>query len=107
MRFDAAAVAGGAGELYPNNHFTTTTSELYSLTEQRWKEGPKLPRGFTQGASISNKEHPLMLIGGHDGNKYHADILDYDATTNSFKTLPGKLKTPSQAPAVITIEDSC
>lgn len=85
-----------------------TNSEMYSLGEEVWKIGPNLPRGFWYGGTISNNEHPLMLIGGYDENyNERGDIMDYDAESNSFKTLHGKLKTPTYQFAVIAIEETC
>ena len=99
-------VAGG----YDWSGAMLMTSELYSIKQKQWVDGPALPRGFEHGASVSNKEHPLMLIGGQDENgNVRGDIMDYDAKTNSFQILPGQLKTPRKVFSVVGLktEDIC
>ena len=107
-------VAGGTDENVYAMH-SLLGSEMYSLSEQRWKKGPKLTRVHLMGLSISNNKHPLMAIGGVNlfGGfsamfKMHQNIMDYDAKTNSFKILPGQIKMDlSVGFDVIAMEESC
>jgi len=85
------------------------TTEIFSLKDNEWVDGPVMPRGFWAGGYISDDKHPLILVGGDDEiNYYRDDVMEYMKETNTFELLPGKLTWPKSqmtATAVYTEED--
>ena len=62
-----------------------------------WISGPKLPRPSGQSGYVSDKNFPLLLVGGctdcHIFMKFelHNDIMSYNPELNTFEILPGRL----------------
>lgn len=94
-------IAGGDGY---ENYKTTEVFDL-SVENSEWVEGPALTRGFQFGGYLSTSEQPLIMIGGLDENQnYAGDVMTYEAETNTFVTLPGRLSLPRSDFAVSALD---
>merc|ERR1711953_185089 len=88
-------VAGGFDRKIRN------TTEIFSLKDNEWVDGPVMPRGFWSGGYISDENHPLILAGGDDEiNYFRDDVMEYVKETNTFEFLPGKLTRPKSQLAI-------
>ena len=100
-------VAGGENA---SGNVPSTTTELYSVKEKIWIDGPYLPRGFKRGGYISDEDHPLILLGGYNEMEVAMhNVIEYNIESNAFEQLPGKLETPrvNFAASVIYTDDDC
>jgi len=101
----AVMIAGG------NGFGSYTTTEILDLSVENggWEIGPELPRGFQFGGYLSTSEQPLIMVGGLDQHQnYAADVIAYEAESNTFVGLPGKLLIPRGdfgVAALMTSED--
>jgi len=97
-------VAGGAFGFQIGDERDYLT-EVFSLETWEWQYGPKIPRPYRYGGYISNKRHPLLMIGGQ-GLHYteQSDMFEYQHETNTFEILPGRLVIPRSAFIATEIE---
>ena len=99
-----------AGGENASGNSPSTTTELYSVNEEIWIDGPYLPRGFKRGGYISDEDHPLILLGGYNEmSSAMNDVIEYNLESNAFEQLPGKLETPrvNFAASVIYTDEDC
>ena len=69
-------------------------TEMYSFSENRWIDGPTLPRDFSAGGYVTYPDdRGFVLIGGSTlFLEFCDDIMWYNIDLNSFEILPSKLK---------------
>jgi len=81
-------------------------TEMYSPSEDKWIEGPELPRDFSAGGYLSYPDdRGFILIGGTTLlYEFRADIMQYNVELNTFEILPGKLKVAREYFGAMLIE---
>ena len=88
-----------------------SSSEMYIISEDRWINGPDLPRDFSAGGYVTYPdERGFILVGGSTiFAELKDDILRYNMELNSFEVLPGKLQIGREyfASMLIETENPC
>ena len=81
-------------------------TEMYSFSEDKWIEGPELPRGFSAGGYVTYPdERGFILVGGTTLLfEFKDDIMRYNVELNMFEILPGKMKLAREYFGAILIE---
>ena len=79
--------------------------EVFSLTDQTWRDGPSLPHPIKFAGSVSLNGTFLIVGGLNVNDPYYKDILEYDVENEAWLTRPEKLSKP-KIDATVVLMDS-